>query len=124
MFNAFMAVPVGTLAFAVLAIRELDQSFVDTYSTAISIQNIRPRWDRRVLALLLGTLATVFALALNVNAYENFLVLLGVGLRAVARRAGRRLLRRLAPRLGPVRDAPARDGRSCCRGWPGSSSTS
>ncbi len=77
MFNAFMAVPVGTLAFAVLAIRELDQSFVDTYSSAISIQNIRPRWDRRVLALLLGSLATVFALVLTVSAYENFLVLLG-----------------------------------------------
>jgi len=77
MFNAFMAVPLGTLAFAVLAIRELDQSFVDTYSTAISIQNIRPRWDRRVLALSLGTLATVFALALTISAYENFLVLLG-----------------------------------------------
>jgi putative hydroxymethylpyrimidine transporter CytX len=77
MFNAFMAVPVGTLAFAVLAIRELDQSFVDTYSTAISIQNIRPRWDRRALALGLGTLATVLALALTISAYENFLVLLG-----------------------------------------------
>jgi len=77
MFSAFMAVPLGTLAFAVLAIRELDQSFVDTYSTAISIQNMRPRWDRRVLALVLGTLATVFALALSISAYENFLVLLG-----------------------------------------------
>ena len=38
------------LAFAVLAVRELDQSFVDTYSTAVSVQNLRPRWDRRVLA--------------------------------------------------------------------------
>lgn len=77
MFNAFMAVPVGTLAFAVLAIRELDQSFVDTYSTVLSVQNIRPRWDRRALALLLGGLATVFALALTISDYYNFLVLLG-----------------------------------------------
>jgi putative hydroxymethylpyrimidine transporter CytX len=76
-FGAFMAVPVGTLAFGVLAVRELDQSFVDTYSTAISVQNIRPRWDRRVLAVAVGALATVFALALNVNDYENFLILIG-----------------------------------------------
>jgi nucleobase:cation symporter-1, NCS1 family len=76
-FGAFMAVPVGTVAFAVLAIRELDQSFVDTYSTAISIQNIGPRLDRRVLALIVGTTATVFALALNIYDYENFLILLG-----------------------------------------------
>jgi putative hydroxymethylpyrimidine transporter CytX len=77
MFAAFMAVPVGTLAFAVLAIREIDQSFVDTYSTAVSVQNLRPHWDRRVLALAIGTLATIFALAFSVNDYENFLILIG-----------------------------------------------
>jgi putative hydroxymethylpyrimidine transporter CytX len=77
MFGAFIAVPVGTLAFAVLAVRELDQSFVDTYSTAVSVQNLRPRWDRRVLALVIGTVATVLAIALNVHDYENFLILIG-----------------------------------------------
>jgi purine-cytosine permease-like protein len=76
-FTSFMAVPLGTLAFAVIAIRELDQSFVDTYSTAVSLQNFRVTWDRRVLALVVGTLATVGALALNVNDYENFLILIG-----------------------------------------------
>jgi NCS1 family nucleobase:cation symporter-1 len=76
-FGSFMAVPVGTLAFAVLAIREIDQSFVDTYSTAVSVQNLRPRWDRRVLALTTGSLATVFALVFDVGDYENFLILIG-----------------------------------------------
>lgn len=76
-FGAFMAVPVGTLAFAVLAIREIDQSFVDTYSTAVSVQNIRPRWDRRIIAVVVGVLATVLALALNIADYENFLILIG-----------------------------------------------
>jgi nucleobase:cation symporter-1, NCS1 family len=76
-FGSFMAVPLGTLAFAVIAIRELDQSFADTYSTAVSVQNFRPNWDRRVLALLVGGLATVLALALNISDYENFLILIG-----------------------------------------------
>lgn len=76
-FSSFMAVPLGTLAFAVLAVRELDQSFVDTYSTAVSVQNFRPHWDRRVLAVLLGAAATALALALDVNDYENFLLLIG-----------------------------------------------
>jgi NCS1 family nucleobase:cation symporter-1 len=76
-FGSFMAVPVGTLAFAVIAIRELDQSFADTYSTAVSVQNFRPHWDRRVLALVVGTIATICALALNINDYENFLILIG-----------------------------------------------
>jgi putative hydroxymethylpyrimidine transporter CytX len=77
MYAAFMAIPLGTVAFAVLAIREIDQSFVDTYSTAVSVQNLRPRWDRRVLALVIGSLATVFALAFSVSDYENFLILIG-----------------------------------------------
>src|SRR3954447_26283094 len=77
MYSAFMAVPLGTIAFAVLAIRELDQSFVDTYSTAVSVQNLRPRWDRRVLAAVIGALATVLALALDISDYQNFLYLIG-----------------------------------------------
>jgi NCS1 family nucleobase:cation symporter-1 len=76
-FGSFMALPLGTLGFAVLAVRELDQSFADTYSTAVSLQNLSPRWDRRILALGVGTLATIIALALNIGDYENFLVLIG-----------------------------------------------
>ena len=49
-YGAFIALPVGSLGFAILAARELDQSFADVYSTAVSIQNLRPLWDRRILA--------------------------------------------------------------------------
>lgn len=76
-FGSFMAVPLGTVAFGVLAVRELDQSFADTYSTAVSLQNFWPRADRRGLALVVGAAATLCALALNVNDYENFLILIG-----------------------------------------------
>jgi len=76
-FGAFIALPVGTLGFAILATRELDQSFADVYSTAVSIQNLRPLWDRRVLAGLITALTTAGALWLNIADYENFLDLLG-----------------------------------------------
>jgi NCS1 family nucleobase:cation symporter-1 len=76
-FGAFIALPVGSLAFAILAARELDQSFADVYSTAISIQNLRPLWDRRVLAGVISALVTAGALWLNIGDYENFLDLLG-----------------------------------------------
>jgi nucleobase:cation symporter-1, NCS1 family len=76
-FGAFIALPVGSLGFAILATRELDQSFADVYSTAISIQNLRPLWDRRVLAGLISALVTAGALWLNISDYENFLDLLG-----------------------------------------------
>ncbi|MBO0805108.1 MAG: cytosine permease [Nocardiopsaceae bacterium] len=76
-FGAFIALPVGSLGFAILAARELDQSFADVYSTAVSIQNLRPLWDRRVLAGVISALATAGALWLNIADYENFLTLLG-----------------------------------------------
>jgi purine-cytosine permease-like protein len=76
-FAAFIALPVGSAGFAILAARELDQSFADVYSTAISVQNLRPLWDRRVLAGLITALTTAGALWLNIADYENFLDLLG-----------------------------------------------
>jgi putative hydroxymethylpyrimidine transporter CytX len=76
-YGAFIAVPLGSLCFAVLATRELDQSFANVYSTAVSVQNLRPLWDRRVLALGIASLATVFALWINIADYENVLDLLG-----------------------------------------------
>jgi nucleobase:cation symporter-1, NCS1 family len=76
-WGAFIAVPLGTLAFAVLAIREIDQSFCNVYSTAVSTQNLRPRWDRRVLALVIGSSATVLALVIDINNYSSFLSLIG-----------------------------------------------
>jgi nucleobase:cation symporter-1, NCS1 family len=76
-FGAFVALPLGYLAFTVLAARELDQAFADVYSTAVSVQNLRPLWDRRVLAVLFSALATAGALWLHISAYENFLELLG-----------------------------------------------
>ena len=77
MFAAFIAVPVGWLAFGVLVLRELDQSFVDSYSTVVSLQNVWPRMDRRVLGVVVGSVATVLALVLQISDYFSFLYLLG-----------------------------------------------
>ena len=76
-YGAFIALPLGSLGFAILAARELDQAFADLYSTAVSVQNLRPLWDRRILAVTITTLTTAGALWLNISDYENFLVLIG-----------------------------------------------
>jgi putative hydroxymethylpyrimidine transporter CytX len=76
-YGAFIALPVGSLAFAILAARELDQSFANVYSTAVSTQNLRPLWDRRVLAGTIAALTTAGALWLNIADYDNFLTLIG-----------------------------------------------
>lgn len=76
-FDLFIGLPLGTLAFAILVIRESDQSFANVYSTAISLQNLRPSLDRRVLTVLIGALTTGLALTININDYANFLYLIG-----------------------------------------------
>src|SRR6516225_11295483 len=76
-YGAFIALPLGALGFAILAARELDQAFANVYSTAVSTQNLRPLWDRRILAVTITGLTTAGALWLNVADYENFLTLIG-----------------------------------------------
>jgi len=77
LFAAFIAVPLGWSAFGVLVLRELDESFANVYSTVVSIQNLRPLSDRRILAVIIGTVATGLALVLQIADYQSFLYLLG-----------------------------------------------
>jgi NCS1 family nucleobase:cation symporter-1 len=76
-FAAFIAVPLGGLAFAVLAVREMDQSFANVYSATVSTQNLRPRWDRRLISLTVGVVITLLALAVDIYGYASFLSLIG-----------------------------------------------
>ncbi len=77
-FDTFMGVAAGWVFFAVLVLRESDQSFANVYSTAMSIQNLLPRVDRRILAALVGALATVLALGVHdFTGFSNFLLLIG-----------------------------------------------
>src|SRR5205823_4410364 len=61
-FHTMLGVTAGWLFFLVLVLRESDQSFANVYSTAMSVQNLLPRVDRRVLAGAVGALVTVIAL--------------------------------------------------------------
>jgi NCS1 family nucleobase:cation symporter-1 len=75
--GALLAVPLGVLAVVLLVVVELDEAFVNVYSTAISTQNLAARLDRRVLALIVGVVATVLALTFDITSYEPFLFLIG-----------------------------------------------
>jgi purine-cytosine permease-like protein len=75
--DLFLSLPAGVAAFAVLVLRETDQSFANVYSTAVSFQNLAPRWDRRVLTVAIGALTTAAALVLDIGQYTAFLYLIG-----------------------------------------------
>lgn len=76
-FDLFRTFALGTAALVILTVRENDQSFANVYSTAVSLQNLAPRLDRRVLTVTIGTLITLGALWLDVDAYDDFLYLIG-----------------------------------------------
>ncbi|MFN8075400.1 MAG: cytosine permease [Kineosporiaceae bacterium] len=76
-FALFRTLALGTAALAVLTVRETDQSFANVYSTAVSLQNLAPRLDRRVLTVAIGALITAGALWLKFDSYDDFLYAIG-----------------------------------------------
>lgn len=78
-FSTLLGIAGGWTFFAVLVIREVDQSFSNVYSTAMSLHNLLPRADRRLLCLATGSLITVLALTVDSSAttYQSFLYLIG-----------------------------------------------
>ncbi|MCG5219681.1 cytosine permease [Streptosporangium soli] len=76
-WGAFVAAPLGALFFGVLVLREADQSFANVYSTTMSLQNLMPRVDRRIISVVISVVITCLALVVDVNAYTAFLGLIG-----------------------------------------------
>ena len=74
---ALLAVPAGALALLVLTVDEVDQAYANVYSTTMSVQNLLPRLDRRVVSVCIGVTSTLLALVLDIAGYQNFLFLLG-----------------------------------------------
>jgi putative hydroxymethylpyrimidine transporter CytX len=67
----------GWLALIVLLFGETDEAFANIYSTAVSLQNLVPWLKQRLLALLVGAVAIVVAISIDLVQYENFLLLIG-----------------------------------------------
>lgn len=75
---SLLAIPAGALALLILVVDEIDEVFANVYSTAVSSQNVAPKADRRVLALIAGAVATALALRFdNWTYYEGFLFIIG-----------------------------------------------
>ena len=74
---ALLAVPAGAVALLVLAVDEVDEAYANIYSTTMSVQNLLPRLDRRVISVAIGVASTGLAMIAGIAGYQNFLFLLG-----------------------------------------------
>jgi nucleobase:cation symporter-1, NCS1 family len=75
--NALVTLPAGAIAIAILLVDEVDEAFANVYSTTMSVQNLFPRLDRRILAVTIGVIATLLAGLLDFGQYQSFLFLIG-----------------------------------------------
>lgn len=75
--QALLAIPLGAIALVVLIVDEVDEAFANIYSTVASLQNLRAGWNRKRLAVVVGMLALLLALVVDVVGYESFLFLIG-----------------------------------------------
>ncbi|GIH93831.1 purine-cytosine permease family protein [Planobispora siamensis] len=76
-WDPFVAAPLGWLFFGILVLRETDQSFVNVYSTAMSLQNLLPRLDRRIISVGTGVVVTLMAIFVSADDYIAFLGIIG-----------------------------------------------
>ena len=67
----------AALALFAVTVDETDEAFANTYSTAMSLQNLLPGVPQRGLVVAAAATATVGALTIELRNYEAFLLLLG-----------------------------------------------
>jgi nucleobase:cation symporter-1, NCS1 family len=65
------------LALFALLVTETDEAFANTYSAAVSLQNLLPKAPQAFLVTLVAATATAGALVIDLVSYQTFLLLLG-----------------------------------------------
>jgi nucleobase:cation symporter-1, NCS1 family len=75
--TALVTLPAGAIAITILLVDEVDEAFANVYSTTMSVHNIIPQLDRRIIALIIGVTATLLAGLMNFGQYQSFLFLIG-----------------------------------------------
>ncbi|GAB2591888.1 purine-cytosine permease family protein [Microlunatus antarcticus] len=75
--TALVTLPAGAIALAILLVDEVDEAFANVYSTTMSVQNLFPTLDRRIVAVVIGVLATLLAGFFDMSQYQSFLYLIG-----------------------------------------------
>jgi putative hydroxymethylpyrimidine transporter CytX len=74
---AIAGLTAGWAAIFVLLVDETDEAFANVYSTALSIQNLRPQLNQRALIVVISAIVLAIAWLVPLAQYESFLLLIG-----------------------------------------------
>ncbi|SDB89192.1 putative hydroxymethylpyrimidine transporter CytX [Raineyella antarctica] len=77
LIGALVALPAGGIALFLLMVDEVDEAFANIYSTTMSVHNILPNLDRRIISVVIGVIATLLAGLMDFSRYQSFLFLIG-----------------------------------------------
>lgn len=72
-----LAIPLGLVVASILILDETEKGFANIYSTAVSIRNFAPRAPQAPIALAIGVIVTIGALAVTLDRFFDYLYLLG-----------------------------------------------
>ena len=77
MITALVTLPAGAIALFVLLVDEVDEAYANVYSTTMAAHNLIGHLDRRWISVVIGVIATVLALLVDLGNYTQFLYLIG-----------------------------------------------
>ena len=75
--TALVTLPAGAIALFVLLVDEVDEAYANVYSTTMAAHNLIGHLDRRWISVVIGVIATVLALLVDLGNYTQFLYLIG-----------------------------------------------
>ena len=104
--TALITLPAGAIAIGILLVDEVDEAFANVYSTTMSVQNLFPRLDRRIVAVDHRRDRDPARRAAGLQPVPVVPVPDRFGLRAAVRGRRGRLLRGQRPALGRQRSRP------------------
>lgn len=72
-----LAANLGLSALGIVILATVTTTFLDAYSAGVSFANIFPKFNEKYIALVMAMIGTVLALCLDIEQYEDFLMIIG-----------------------------------------------
>lgn len=72
-----MKAGLGAAAMLIIILSTVTTTYLDVYSAAESVQNIKAKWDTKLIGIIACVIGTIIAIFIPITLYEDFLYLIG-----------------------------------------------